>query len=146
MFLSCSNCVDTPWAHWFLRIKERCFLGFQSKHLTLLPPTKLWEGNCVCHYVYGEASHVTLAHNALDLTIQGPPCTGILGNSMLVTSGGQDWRPVQNYSPEDQRTPPGLVATEVRTVGKPVVNIIQKWFLVFLFNLKIFSWLSYFFR
>ena len=38
------------------------------------PPTKLWEGSVftgVCHSVHG-GPHVTIIHDALDLTVQAP--------------------------------------------------------------------------
>ena len=40
-------------------------------------------------------SHVTITRDAFDLTIQAPPSTGTPSPAFLVvTSGGQDWRPV----------------------------------------------------
>ena len=81
--------------------------------------------SCVCLSVHrGRRFHVTTTHDALNLNVQGPPdkfklvqlepqCTGsprqvqtcatwtsLDRNSLLVTSGGQDWRPVQTCSLE----------------------------------------------
>ena len=42
------------------------------------PPIKLWEDNvfsCVCLSLFTGGSHVTIALDALDLSIQGPPWT-----------------------------------------------------------------------
>ena len=90
------------------------------------------EGNVisrVCLFMAG--SRVTITYDALEFTKQGPPqpssppdmgphCTGspehlqsrLTWSSMymdpqVVTSGGQDWRPIQTCSPEDP-LPPGL--------------------------------------
>ena len=91
----------------------------------------------VDHYVH---SHVNITHNVLDLTVQGPgapPCTGPL----LVTSGSQDWRPVQTCSLEDltvQGTPNNAdiywwPATEAHTVGERAVHILVECFLLHTF-------------
>ena len=64
------------------------------------PPTKLREGNVFnCGSLFTGGSHVTITCDALDLT--------------SVTSGGQDWKPVQTCSLEDPPTHQGwhLVAT-----------------------------------
>ena len=62
--------------------------------------------NRVCLSVCPQGSHVTIAHDALGLTIQkGPPSPALLWPwPLLVTSGGQDQRPVQTCSLGD---PPG---------------------------------------
>ena len=60
----------------------------------LIPPTKLWEGNVLLVFVClftGEGSHVTITHDALDLTVHRPP-------SHLVTSGGHHCILVQTCS------------------------------------------------
>ena len=74
-------------------------------------------------------AHVTITHDALDLTVQGPPapalalpslgppCTDtppqrLASHPLLVTSGGQDWRPVQTCSLE-YLTPSSPVLTSV---------------------------------
>ena len=75
----------------------------------------------VRHSVH-RGSHVTITHTALDLIIQGPPSLapgrapqtwdmgphciitldmGPCCTRILVTSGGQDWIPVQTCPPED---------------------------------------------
>ena len=76
------------------------------------PPTKLREGNVfsrvcpsVSHSVGGEGRgpHVTITHDILDLTIQGPPPgtrPHYTGTSLLVTSGGQGLNIVQTYTVE----------------------------------------------
>ena len=56
------------------------------------------------HSVQG--SHVTITHDASDITMQGtpnssPPPDMASQTPLLLTSGGQDWRPVQTYSLED---------------------------------------------
>ena len=64
------------------------------------PPTKLRESNVfsrVCLSVH-RGDHVTITHDAFDLTVQGPPAL-----PLLVTSGGQDWRSVHTCSFEDPR-------------------------------------------
>ena len=75
---------------------------------------KLLEGTVfsrVYQFVHSVRSYVTITHDALDLTIQGTPglpCTGTHPPSparppgpLLVSSGGQDWRPVQICSLEN---------------------------------------------
>ena len=75
-------------------------------------------------------SHVTITHNALDLTVQAaPPSSGLSPNPtlgqgtsvppptwdlrtpapLLVTSGGYRWRPVQTWSLQDF-LPPMLIS------------------------------------
>ena len=71
----------------------------------------------VCHSAQVErGSHVTISHDALDLPICHPPvqglsplCTGFC--PLLVTSGKEDWTPVQTCSLEDLTGPPQLVLT-----------------------------------
>ena len=74
---------------------------------------------------------VTINHDALDLTVQGP---GLL---LLVTYGGQDCRHVQNCSLEDLIVPPPptgadiwWLATEACIVGERAVRILLECFLV----------------
>ena len=85
-------------------------------------------------------SHVTITHDALDFTIQGPPwpnplCTEtpLAPAPQLVTSGCQDQGPVQTCSLED---PLGAdfwwMVTEACTVGKQTVRIPLERFLVIL--------------
>ena len=68
------------------------------------PPTKLPQGNvfyCLCLSVQRErVPHVTITHDALDLTVQIPipapaPPKFRHGIALQVTSGGHHWRPVQ---------------------------------------------------
>ena len=64
------------------------------------PPKKFREGNDftrVCLFT-GGGPYVTISHDALELTVQGP---------LLVTSGGLRWRPVQTCSFGD---PPGVTS------------------------------------
>ena len=72
---------------------------------------------------------MTITHDALNLTVLGPgpplykPCPpNRTLDPLLVTSGGQDWIPVQNCSPEDltaQPPPPLLLTSDgwLRIVG-----------------------------
>ena len=62
----------------------------------------------------------------------GRPCTGTPLYPLLVTSGDQDWRPIQTCSLEGHPPPPliYLVANEVRMVGKWAVRILLECFLV----------------
>ena len=60
------------------------YINFKILHYLLYhrPPTKFRKGNVftrVCHSVQGarEGSHVTIIHDALDLTIQGPQDNGL---------------------------------------------------------------------
>ena len=77
----------------------------------------------VCHSVHGGGGgHVTITHNALDLTVQG--CTAMPPGhqtwkpqpqpwpSLLVTSGGHHWTPVQASSFEDLPEPHLVLAIE----------------------------------
>ena len=66
------------------------------------PPTKLQEGNVfagVCLSVH-EGGHVTITHDALDLTYS-PPRHGTPCPPLLVTSGGHHRRPIQTCPLED---------------------------------------------
>ena len=57
----------------------------------------LWQ---VCHSIQGK-SHVTITHDALDLTVQlptPPPPLYKVQSLGLPCTGGQDWRPVQTCS------------------------------------------------
>ena len=83
------------------------------------PQTKLWEANVSVVSVCPQGSHVTITHDALEFTVQaqsipltwdspapvrpppemthwGPPSP-----TLLLTSDGQDWKPVQTCSLED---------------------------------------------
>ena len=56
--------------------------------------------------ILSRGSHVTITHDASDITMQGipnssPPPDMASQTPLLLTSGGQDWRPVQTYSLED---------------------------------------------
>ena len=72
-------------------------------------PRKLWEGNVFSHvclsFCLRGGSHVTITHDALDLTVQEPLHSW--PHSLLVTSGGQDWR-----SDEGQRKWAGHILLE----------------------------------
>ena len=76
------------------------------------PPTKLREDNVFSHVflsvtLCSGGSHVTIAHDALGLTIQEPDQTqdltvqGPALGPLAVKSGGQYWIPVQTCSPEE---------------------------------------------
>ena len=57
-----------------------------------------------CLSVSQEPPHVTITHDALDPIVQDPhplPPDIRPGDSLLVTSCGHHWRPVQSYSFED---------------------------------------------
>ena len=86
----------------------------------------------------GRGSHVTITHDALYSTVQALPL-------LLVTSGGQHWRPVQNCSL--QRPPTQwywhLVATEACTVGKLVIRILLECFLEVVARAEFFSIMYY---
>ena len=91
-------------------------------------PTKLREGNVLSYVCLSvrpqEGSNVTITHGALYLTVLGSPLVPApapqtwtslyrdplppnmfklihLGSRLLVTSGGQDWRPLQTCLLED---------------------------------------------
>ena len=55
--------------------------------------------------IWGRGSHVTITHDALDLTVQGLPLDirsgtqSLRTSDLLVTSGGDHWRPVQFGNP-----------------------------------------------
>ena len=69
-----------------------------------------------------------ITHDALDLTIPDPPDMGChCTETLLMPSGGQDWRPVRTCSPHWCWH---LVATEARTVGKWALWILPECFLV----------------
>ena len=109
----------------------------------------VWECNVFSHICLsvcsrGKGFHVTITHDALDLNIQGPPspapplCTGTFFAPapalLLVTSGGEDQRPIQTCSLED---PPGAdirwLATEACMVGEHLVHILLEYLLVCMF-------------
>ena len=78
---------------------------------------------------------MTIAHDALDLTIEEPPgpaplCTGTLQLPILI-SDGKDWRPVQTCSLEDPVLTSGRwLLKYIHTVGERAVCILMKCFLV----------------
>ena len=107
-----------------------------QEHHLLPQPVKLWEGNvfagvCLSVILFGGAgSHMTITHDAFDLTSEGPPTSDlsphpalppdILSGTaldispevpLLMTSGGQHWRLVQVCSLEYPLHPPSSRAT-----------------------------------
>ena len=112
------------------------------------PTLKLREGNvfsCVCPPFCpgGGGPHVTITHDALNVTVQGPsPPTRDMGPPglspfhLLVTSDSNYWRPGQTCSLENPPTLPVLTSggmlTKVHTVGKWAVRILLECFLVYI--------------
>ena len=65
-----------------------------------------------CLSTGGGGSKVTITYDALDLTVQGPwPLCRVPSSILLVTSGGQDWRPVQTCPLEDITVQPPVLLT-----------------------------------
>ena len=129
-----------------------------QEHHLLPQPTKLWEGKvftsvCLSVILLG-GSHVTIIHDAFDLTAEGRPISDmsslpalppdILPGTppdirpeipLLLTSGGQHWRLVQACSLEDPLHPPpsrttSVVATEAHMVYKRALCILLECFLI----------------
>ena len=128
---------------------EQIYLSLAGKVLSVCkvqngfitaPPTKLWEGNvftCVCLSVH-RGPHLTITHDALGLTVQGPPPALPPPNidmgppqshPLLVISGDHHWKPVQTCSFDDS-TGTAIWWSKHKKVGKRAVCILLKCFLV----------------
>ena len=78
----------------------------------LPPPMKLWEGNVFSRLsVRGGSNHVTIAHDALDITVQGPP-------QRVQTCS--TWTALYTEPPRHER----------RMVGRRAVGVLLECFLV----------------
>ena len=101
------------------------------------PPTKLRGVNVftdVCLSFCSGGSHVTITHDALDLTVHPPTDMGphSTGTSPAVTSGGHHWRPVQTCSLQNL-PPPVLTSGDYWSMyvwRKWAVSILVECFLV----------------
>ena len=95
------------------------------------------------HLSVHRVSHVTITNDTLDLTIQEEPIRpgpkppdirpGRSGHSpLLMTSGGDHWRPVQTCSFGDPPKQHLVVATEneANMVSKQTVCFLKEYFLV----------------
>ena len=119
-----------------LKYSLNCLLNpytLSQGHSLLLPqPTKLQEGNifsCVCLPMVGRERIPRYRAHPLSLSVQSHSSLSPSLVPLLVTFGGQDWRPVQTCSLEDPHRCWHLVA-EVRMVGERAVRILLEDFLV----------------
>ena len=95
---TCSSCSQ---------VNLKCDIFLNTLYYFYHPLTKLWEGNifgrvCLSFCPRREGSCVTIIHDAVDLTVQGPGHDTVQGLSLLlVVSCGQDWRSDETCSLED---------------------------------------------
>ena len=90
----------TWWAVYLLGINMILRILFMK----LLPPANegnVFTGVYLSFCSWGGGSHVTITFDALDLTVQAPRSPHGLGISLVVTSDGHYWRPVQTCSLHD---------------------------------------------